>query len=161
MARICPVYKKGAHDDPANYRPISILCTVSKLFERFISNEMTAFLKVNTAITQYQHGFRTGFSTTTALIDLTEYIYKAMESGNYTAAVLLDLSRAFDTVDHGILLNKLSHYGFRGSFLDLIKFYLSNRTFFVALGTKVSNNYLIDSGVPQGSILGHYCSLFT
>ena len=153
-ARVVPVHKKGSKFDPKNYRPISLLSCVAKLYEHFLSQQMKEHLSTYDILTKKQHGFRTGFSTNTALITLTDFLYKALDNHKYSAGVFLDLSKAFDTIDHTVLLEKLKWYGFRGHSNAILSDYLQNRKFHVILNNKKSVEHPVVSGVPQGSILG-------
>lgn len=158
ISRIMPIFKKGDKHDPANYRPISILPVLSKIFEKLLLSRLTDFLKSFDVINENQHGFLKNKNTTTAIFSFIDYVLKGLDEGELTIGLFFDLSKAFDCVDHEILLFKLEKYGIRGAAYHLIKSYLSNRKQFVALSE--DKNYvkseLLDSkiGVPQGSILG-------
>lgn len=162
-ASINPVYKTGSgplteeydpKTDVYNYRPISILTALSKLFEKVIVKQFTEFLNENHAFNNCQFGFRNKHNTSHAIINLLELLSDAIENNEYTLTIFLDLKKAFDTVDHQILLQKLEHYGFRGTSLKLIRNYLTNRKQFVKVNNTLSNSSDITCGVPQGSILG-------
>lgn len=162
-ASVNPVYKTGSgpltedydpKSDVYNYRPISILTALSKLFEKVIVKQFTSFINKNNVFSKCQFGFRNKHNTSHAIMNLLELLSEAMENNEYTLAIFLDLKKAFDTVDHAILLNKLEHYGFRGTSLKLIKNYLTNRKQFVKIGNILSDPTDIKCGVPQGSILG-------
>ena len=134
--------------------PISILLTFSKIFERIISNQMLAYVDKYNILNDQQYGFRKGRSTYLALIELHDKITSAIDNKKFTIGVFLDLSKAFDTVDHGILFSKLEHYVFRGRIYDWLKSYFNNRTQFVDYNGHRSESQQIRCGVPQGSILG-------
>ena len=109
-ATVVPVFKSGDPHDKANYRPISLLSLYSKIIERCIYNRLVSFLDVNSVITPQQYGFRRGRSTIDALLNLTDFIYDAINDQRQTVGVFVDLKKAFDTVDVDILCRKLSHY---------------------------------------------------
>ena len=108
---------------------------------------MRKHLDVDDILTSKQHGYRTGLSTNTALISLTNTFYQAMGENKYSAATFLDLSKAFDTIDHNILLEKLKWYGFRDHSYEILSNYLQNRTFHVATNGKRSEEHIVRSGV--------------
>ena len=154
IANVIPLYKK---EDPmifSNYRPVSLLCSLSKVLEKIMYNRVMSFLNENDVLFKYQFGFRKSHSTYLALTVLMDKLIKSLENGNYVVGVFLDFSKAFDTVDHKILLAKLCHYGIRGSALDWFSSYLTNRKQFVTYNNERSELMNINYGVPQGSILG-------
>ena len=138
----------------SNYRPVSLLCSLSKVLEKIMYNRVISFLNENDVLFKYQFGFRKSHSTYLALTVLMDKLIKSLENGNYVVGVFLDFSKAFDTVDHKILLAKLCHYGIRGSALDWFSSYLTNRKQFVTYNNERSELMNINCGVPQGSILG-------
>jgi retron-type reverse transcriptase len=127
---------------------------MSKVFERIFYNRLLAFIKKQNILYDLQFGFREGHSTHLAVIKLLENIIESLDSGNYAATLFLDFSKAFDTVNHNILLQKLNHYGIRGIGNQWIESYLSNRKQFCTFGGCRSDTLTISCGVPQGSILG-------
>ena len=131
LAKIIPIFKSGAKDIASNYRPISILSHFSKIFEKLMHKNLVSFLDTNNIITKHQFGFRSGLSTFLALNQLHNYILRLNDSGQYTCGIFLDLKKAFDTVNHKILLDKLNHYGIRGLALHLFKSNLHSRQQFV------------------------------
>ncbi len=133
---------------------MSVLTIVSKVLERVIYNQLEDYLKQKSLLYAYQSGFRPSFSTDTCLIHLTDYIKKQMDGGNYTGMVLLDLQKAFDTVDHEILLMKLCSMGLNNSSVRWFESYLTDRKQTVAVNGVHSRPRDIVCGVPQGSILG-------
>lgn len=153
-ASIVPLHKGGAREEPTNYRPISLLPQFSKLLEKTIKNRMISFLDNNKIITNDQFGFRKSHSTELAIISIQNTLLQNLEKGKITCTIFLDLAKAFDSVDHRILLNKLEKYGIRGTPLQLLKSYLSNRQHVTKLDGISSDTKLLDIGVPQGSILG-------
>ena len=154
IARMVPLFKADDQSLFTNYRPISVLPTFSKFLERIIYNRLYDSLTNLHILCDNQFGFRKNHSTTLALIDLHEKISSAIDRGELAVGVFLDLSKAFDTVNHSILFDKLGHYGIRGWALKWIKSYFSNRLQFVEYNGYVSSCANIMCGVPQGSILG-------
>ena len=137
-----------------NYRPISLLCVLSKVFEKIMYNRVTAFLEMFQVLNINQYGFRKKSSTHMALLLFLDKVVQAIENGEYAVGIFLDFSKAFDTVDHTILLEKLDHYGIRGCALSWLTSYLSNRMQYVTYNGSTSKQQMIQCGVPQGSILG-------
>ena len=154
VARVVPIYKAGDHKQIVNYRPVSVLTCLSKVFERLVYNRLIGFIDRYSIFNEGQFGFRKRHSTEQAVCMLIDKICKSMDKGNNFVGVFLDLSKAFDTVDHVILLSKLEHYGIRGNLLVWITSYLQNRKQFVQYNGHRSNKKDIVCGVPQGSILG-------
>lgn len=154
IARVKPVFKKGQTTDPNNYRPISILPALSKIIEKVLSKQIYNYFETHNLLSECQFGFRRNKNTTDATLDLVEYIYRNMESGIKTQGIFLDFSKAFDTVNHGLLIDKLLFYGFSSCACKLIKNYLTNRQQFVTLSDCRSTLQPVNIGVPQGSILG-------
>ncbi len=126
-AQITPLHKSGSTSQPDNYRPISVLPIFSKLLERSIHNQLYSCLTVSGALSDQQSGFRKGHSTTTCLAEFLDVVYNNMDKGKYTGVLFLDLRKAFDTVDHEILLFKLESVGLGISFVNYIENYLSDR----------------------------------
>ena len=137
-----------------NYRPISILSVLSKVFEKIMYIRITAFLNITNFFNTTQYGFRKGCSTIHAAAKLINDIIKGFEERQYTLAVCLDISKAFDTLDHSILFKKLNHYGIRGNALAWLKSYITTRHQIVKIGNVTSTKNVVCSGIPQGSILG-------
>ena len=154
LAKVIPIFKSGSKKLPGNYRPISILSNLNKIIEKVIYNRLYSFFTKNNILNSSQFGFREGHSTTMALSEFVEGVLKKFDKGEAVCAVLLDLSKAFDTVDRRILLNKLECYGIRGKMQSLIKSYLDQRKQFVNFSGYESTCEKIDVGVPQGSVLG-------
>ena len=138
---------------PKDFRPVSILPILSKVFERVILNRILTFVETK-VYNATQSGFRKGHSTTTLLLKLRDDIVKSMNKNEVTIAVMIDYSKAFDTIDHSILIRKLSRLGFGKSIVQLIISYLSNRKQYVQIDDRKSQTKNIYFGVPQGSILG-------
>jgi len=153
-ARVIPIYKKGEANQCNNYRPISILPVVSKVFEIVLKTRLVNFLEKYQQMTPNQHGYRTNKSTITALAEVLQDILNAFDKMEYAQVVFCDLSKAFDSVDHKILLQKIQSYGIRGKAHDILASYLQGREQAVQWNDTVSEWRLIDVGVPQGSVVG-------
>ena len=136
------------------YRPISLLSNINKIFEKLVYSRIYSFLNLHNCIYELQFGFRAKHSTNHALLSLTETIREALDNSNFAYGIFIDLQKAFDTVDHQILLRKLEHYGIRGLANNWFKSYLSNRQQFVSINGYNSKNQTMKYGVPQGSVLG-------
>ena len=155
IARVIPVYKeKGENYLYTNYRPISLIPVFSKIIEKLMYNKIFHFLVRYQILFKSQYGFRPGHSTVHATLDFLKTIEKAFQENEYAIGVFCDLSKAFDTLDHDILLDKLDHYGVRGKWHLWLKSYLSNRKQYVDIHGTTSTCKDITVGVPQGSILG-------
>lgn len=163
VAKIRSVFKKGSESDPSNYRPLSILPTFSKIFERVMYSRLVDFLNKNGLFDDEQHGYRVSKSVITAGIDLVDTIVDAIDRGDNVIGIFMDLSKAFDSVCHSKLVNILRNLGIEGVPLQWFKSYLSDRMQYVELPQLTKQNQLvhfksslkmIKHGVPQGSILG-------
>jgi hypothetical protein len=151
---ITPIYKKGNRTDPANYRPVSITSHLIKIFERVLRNSLVSHLEDNGLLSGKQHGFRKKRSCLTQLIDHVEHIYSCLNNGDEVDVIYLDYAKAFDKVDHNILLAKMKKYGIKGKMYGWIKEFLTARVQTVVVeGTKSSFKIVI-SGVPQGTVIG-------
>ena len=137
-----------------NYRPISLLSNIDKIYEKLIYRRLYGFLEKHKVLYKQQFGFRKSYSTSQILLNLSQKVMDALDKGDYACGVFIDLQKAFDTVDHDILLTKLFHYGIRGTVLSLFRSYLKGRKQFVYLNGASSASNLIRHGVPQGSVLG-------
>lgn len=151
-AHIVPIHKKGSRSDITNYRGISILNTVSKMMELIVYNKIYSTL--SQSIPEQQHGFLRGRSTTTNLACFTNFVLENMENGGQVDVIYTDFEKAFDRVDHVILLNKLQILGIHGDLLRWTESYLSNRSQAVVMGGYRSDFITVPTGVPQGSHLG-------
>ena len=151
---VVPVYKSGDKNDITNYRPIALLSVISKVFESLIKERMLKFLLKNNYFSPQQYGFLPNKSTDDALVDQVTEITKNLEEGKSVVAVYLDITRAFDTVTHQILLTKLENAGFRGRMLDWFESHLVNRYQRVKLNNVLGKRLTVECGVPQGSIMG-------
>ena len=154
LAKVIPIYKKGDKSIVNNYRPISLLPVISKVLEKIIANQLSTHFESNHLFSNSQYGFRAAHSTEYAALELVDKIITIMDNNNIPISIFIDMSKAFDTIDHNILLAKLKHYGLDGIPLNLCKCYLTNRTQYVDINSTKSNILPITTGVPQGSILG-------
>ena len=153
-AKVVPVFKKGSKLDSCNYRPISLLSNVEKILEKLTYKRVYSFLTENNIIYDLQFGFRQKFSTSHTLINLTENIRQVLDEGYIGCGIFVDLQKAFDSVDHEILLSKLDYYGIWGISNNWFKSYFSNRKQFVSINCYDSGLAEINCGVPQGTVLG-------
>ena len=154
IAMVISIHKKGDVATNANYRPISLLSVFSKIFEKLMHQRLYSFLELHEILLEMQFGFRSGHSTDHALISLTERIKCTLDSKRIGCGIFIDLQKAFDTVNHQILLQKLNHYGVRAIALRWFESYLTDRQQFVSVNGYSSNPGKITWGVPQGSVLG-------
>ena len=154
LARVVPIFKAGDPTQITNYRPISVLTLFSKVFEKIMYNHVLDFMDKNNLFYEHQYGFRQRHSTQHAIITLVDRITHSLDNGDIVISVFLDLKKAFDTVDHHILLRKLFAYGIRGNSFKWFQSYLSNRSQYVMYDNQKSKTQYINCGVPQGSILG-------
>ena len=154
IAKVIPIFKTGAQSSVNNYRPISILSTINKIFEKLLYSRLINYIDKFQILYKYQYGFRKNHSTDHALIELIDQIRLSIDNDQMTGGIFVDLSKAFDTVNHEILLGKLEHYGIRGKALDLFKSYLYGRKQYVQINYCRSETRYISCGVPQGSVLG-------
>ena len=150
IVKVIPIHKGGSTQDVNNYRPISLLSIFDKIIEKIMHKQLYAFLEYHNILFQNQFGFRRNNSTVYALAQITEIIKESIGKGKYGCGIFKD----FDTVNHGILLKKLEHYGIRDNMLDWFQSYLSYRKQYVDINGKSSDLLDITCGVPQGSVLG-------
>ena len=153
-ARVVPLYKKNSKSEPGNYRPVSILTVMSKILEKTVHKQLENYLRSEKLLYDYQSGFRNSYSTDSCLTQLTDQIRFDMDKGNYTGMVMIDLQKAFDTVDHEILLNKLKAIGLDDLSTSWFSSYLKNRFQKTEVDGIFSDPMVVPCGVPQGSILG-------
>ena len=137
-----------------HYRAVSLLCVLSKVFEKIMYERLLKLLEKLKILYSEQYGFRRKHSTYMALLTLMDKLVNALENKEIVVGIFLDFSKAFDTVDHDILLQKLHHYGIRGYAYSWFESYITHRTQFVTYSGAKSKKLIIKSGVPQGSILG-------
>ena len=155
ISKVIPIFKdKGSKLDINNYRPISLLSNINKVLEKLMHKRLSSFLSKHKCLYDLQFGFRKKHSTTHTLMYLTETVRKAIDNDNFACSIFIDLQKAFDTVDHDVLLYKLDHYGIRGITNDWFKSYLKNRKQFVSINGLNSGEKFVAYGVPQGSVLG-------
>ena len=151
---ISPIFKKGNRTDPANYRPVSITSHIIKVFERVMRNQLVDFLESNDILPESQHGFRKTRSCLTQLLEHVDFVLKSLNDGNEVDVIYLDYSKAFDKVDHCILLAKMKHYGITGKMYGWIEAFLTDRLQSVVVDGNKSSFQAVKSGVPQGTVLG-------
>uniref|UniRef100_A0A803TBL9 Reverse transcriptase domain-containing protein n=1 Tax=Anolis carolinensis TaxID=28377 RepID=A0A803TBL9_ANOCA len=155
QATIRPILKKASLDSSilSNYRPISNLPFLGKVLERVVASQLQGFLDDTDYLDPFQSGFRPGHGTETALVALVDDLRRELDRGSVSLLVLLDISAAFDTIDHGILLGRLSGMGLGGTALQWLQSFLEGRSQMVKLGDTCSDPWPLTCGVPQGSIL--------
>ena len=157
-AVVTPVHKTGSKTDPSNFRPISVLSVFSKILERAVHQMVYKYLQEHRLLSSHQSGFRPLHSTSTCLTHVTNTLLHNFDNGSerlsYRACFFLDLSKAFDTLDHNVMLNKLSLFGFNRSAVQWFSSYLTGRTQSISVNGTISEPMLIQFGVPQGSVLG-------
>ncbi|KAH1029012.1 hypothetical protein HUJ05_002317 [Dendroctonus ponderosae] len=151
---VVPIHKKGSLNYPENYRPISLLPMISKIFEKCMALQLVRFFEGNNLFTSRQFGFRQGKEAVMGILDLVSGIVKAFHDGQHSSVLFCDLSKAFDCVDHGILMEKLEAYNFHPSSIKLIRSYIHNRRQSVRYEGMTFAEQLVNIRVPQGSILG-------
>ena len=152
LAEISPMFKKNDNLDKENYRSVNILTIMSKVFEYILSDQMIMFFSniLNPPLSAY----RKGYSCQHVILQLTEYWREALDNNDYVGTMAMDLSKAFDSMPHGLLIAKLRAYGMSKNACNMIVSYLSNRRQRVKILGEVSNWSTINRGVPQGSVLG-------
>ena len=153
QAKVVPLFKSGNKDDLDNYRPISILSILSKILEKAVFHQLHSYRSKNSLLSPYQSGFRASHSTQLAITFPIDKIRGRMDKGLLTGAMFIDLKKAFDTIPHDGLLNKLFRYGIQDQPLSWFESYLTNRTQSVSIENHLSSAANISSGVPQGSVL--------
>ena len=154
LAKVIPIYKKDDPTQVTNYRPISLLPVLSKVIEKTIAKQLSGYFEDNKLFNQNQYSFRPGHSTEHAALELVDKITSQMDNNETPINIFLDLSKAFDTIDHNILLDKLKYYGLDDIAIKLFRSYLTNRYQYVQIENAKSQLLEINTGVPQGSILG-------
>lgn len=153
-AKVFPVYKKGNKSIMSNYRPISITNPFGKVLEKLMHSRLTSYLNKHNILYDFQFGFRKNYSTSLAVIDVVNMVQNELHNGNVVMGIFMDLQKAFDTVNFKILLDKLEHYGIRGSSLNWFKTYLIGRSQFTVINEYISDTGFTTCGIPQGTVLG-------
>ena len=153
-AKVIPLFKSGNKSLFTNYRPVALLPQFSKILEKLFCKRLNKFIEKCNLIAENQYGFRSSRSTSSALLELVEEITSSMDNGKHTVGVFIDLSKAFDTINHSLLLKKLENFGIRGVVLNWLRSYLTDRKQYVMLNTFSSELMPVVCGVPQGSVLG-------
>ena len=151
---ITPIFKKGDREKVNNYRPVCSLSPLSKIIEKVINNRMVEYLDNFNLFSKTQYGFRKNMGTEDALVNYIDFLQKGLNDSKDIISVFLDLSKAFDVIDHKILAMKLEYYGFRGKFKDFLLSFIKDRKYFVNINGKNSETKTVNIGVPQGSTLG-------
>jgi hypothetical protein len=154
LSKIVPVFKKGDIKVPSNYRPGALISIFAKVFERVVYDMVNTYFERNNLFSNTQYGFRPGRSTVLACADLVDHIHKLVDERYTVSVVFLDITKAFDTVNHKLLLRKLSYYGFGSTVLKWFSSYLAGRAAFVQVGDQTAVYSGPEVGVPQGSVLG-------
>ena len=156
IAKVVPVYKDGDCHSYTNYRPISLLSSFSKLLEKIVARQLISFLNEHNILYKHQYGFRANHNTSQPVLHFYDKIYNALNQNHpaKTVSIFIDLKKAFDTVDHKILIQKMEHYGVKGTSSLWFQNYLSNREQYVSINGIDSDVMKISCGVPQGSVLG-------
>ena len=161
MAKVIPIFKAGDPEQLQNYRPVSLLPIFSKIYEKIMFKKIMSFLNSQNILYKHQYGFRPKHSTIHPIIHLLNNCAQANNNNprKFTLSIFCDLSKAFDVINHNILIQKLEHYGIRGKAKTWIANYLANRSQYVKFENCKSESQKIECGVPQGSILGFFLYL--
>ena len=154
IAKVLPLFKAGDTKNVSNYRPVSVLSQFSKILEKLFNKRLLSFVNSMDILSNNQYGFRSNRSTALALTEMVEMITDAIDDSKYAIGIFIDLKKAFDTINHDILLQKVHCYGVRGVSSNWLKSYLTNRMQYVNFNGFESDRLLLDCGVPQGSVLG-------
>ena len=159
LAKVVPIFKKGDKTSPENYRPISLLCSISKIFEKLLYNRMVQFFVNRKLFASEQLGFRKKRSCVHAISTVIDYIREKIDKKSTGQACFINLQKAFDTLDHSILLEKLYAYGYRGPIFESLMDYLVKRYQYIETVDDRTDKLQINTGVPRGSILGPFLFL--
>lgn len=151
---VTPIYKSGDKSEIGNYRPISIINSFAKIFEKCLKDRLINYLEINDILTPNQFGFIGGLSTSDAVGELTRQVNESFDKNRKCLAVFLDLAKAFDTVPHDLLLETLESYGIRGPVIEIFASYLSERKQFLKINNEISEPSYIKIGIPQGTVIG-------
>ena len=154
IAKVIPIHKSGDKHSFTNYRPISLLSQFSKIIEKLFATRLDSFVDKHQLLSNHQYGFRSGRSTSMAVMEVVEALSSGIENKEYAVGVFIDLKKAFDTIDHRILLQKMERYGIRGVASEWLKSYLQERQQYVHIKNTNSDTQKVTHGVPQGSVLG-------
>ena len=156
IAKVIPVYKGKQLNasELTNYRPISLLPVIGKILEKIMHQQLSKFLNDNNVLYPSQYGFRKLHNTSFATMDFLDNVARSVDNGEFAFGVFIDLSKAFDTINHDLLLTKLAHYGIKDNVLNWFRCYLTNRRQYVKWNNSTSETLPISTGVPQGSVLG-------
>ena len=154
LAKVVPIFKAKNMQMFTNYRPISLLSSISKIFEKVMHQRLYSFIQQHDILYDGQFGFRPKHSTIDAITKFVSDVLEAVDNIKCCVSVYLDLSKAFDTINHSILLRKLEHYGVRGKAHEWFKSYLSQRNQYVYYKNHKSESNAVPVGIPQGSVLG-------
>ena len=161
LSRVKPLHKRGDKTQFGNYRPIALLPSLSKIFERVMFDQLLAYLSNNNLLCMNQFGFRPEHSTELAALRLVDHLIAQMDMYNVPTNIYIDLSKAFDTLDHSILLSKLKYYGVTGCSYDLLSSYLTDRSEYVEFSGISQIHYQYQPGYHKAQYSVHYCFLFT
>ena len=153
FAKVVPIYKDGTKTEVENYRPISLLTLFSKIYEKLMHKRLVEFLEQNSTLYENQYGFRSGRSCEHALLNAQNILNNSLNNNQISLLLLIDFSKAFDMVDHKILLHKLHRYGIRGNALEWLTSYLSQREQYVSINSKDSTRAVVKYGIPQYTLL--------
>lgn len=153
-AFVCTIYKKGKTFEAINYRPVSLTCIVCKLMEHIVTSSIMCHADQHSILHPLQHGFRKGLSCDTQLVEFVDDITRNLDKGKQTDCLIMDFIKAFDNVCHSLLLHKLDHYGIRGKTNKWIQSFRQDRSQSVVVEGESSSSIPVESGVPQGSVLG-------
>lgn len=154
LSKVTPIDKGGDISDAANFRPISTLSFFAQILEKLVYKQLINYIEKYDILCQFQIGFRKGRSTEQAIAEITDNLKKAIDNNLFTCGVFLDFAKAFDTVNHNILLTKMEKYGIRGLPLQWFTNYLTNRQQYVSMDGTESSKQKVVCGIPQGSSLG-------
>ena len=154
MVKVIQIFKADDESDPNNYRPISLLSSFNRIFEKLMYTRTNSFIDKEGILCSSQYGFRQKHSAEHAILDIVNKIQSDMDKGHFSCGVFIDLQKAFDTVNQDILLQKLDYCGFRGIINEWFSSYLRQRTQVTIVESQTSDSSSIDCGVPQGSVLG-------